>query len=138
MLRVSRGVLCGVYTPLSRQFTRQFTVLGIETSADDTCVAVIDVTADEPPIIRHNIIRRSLDLSEPHGGIVPNIVGAFHAMNLGKILSQVREQGGLNGLDLIAVSTGVFVNYESDHLRTRFSEVSCSWFESWYYLFNQV
>lgn len=93
----------------SRQFRRSFSVLGIETSCDDTCVAVLDIQPSSTPIIRHNIVRRSLKLSEPYGGIVPILVGQFHAKELGKVLSEVRDKGGFRGLDLIAVTRGRFI-----------------------------
>jgi len=95
---------------LQKQFIRQFRVLGIETSCDDTCVALLDIEASRQPVLRHNIVRRSLELSEPFGGIIPNIVGNFHARQLGKILSEVRDQGGFEGLDLIAVTRGAFLS----------------------------
>ncbi len=94
-------------TSPSKQFRRPFSVLGIETSCDDTCVAVLDIPSpSSAPIIRHNIIRRSLKLSEPYGGIVPILVGQFHAKELGKVLSEIRDKGGFVGLDLIAVTRG--------------------------------
>jgi len=37
---------------------------------------------------------------------VPNLVGQFHAKNLPRVLSEVRDQGGFKGLDLIAVTRG--------------------------------
>src|SRR5208282_6662062 len=89
----------------SKQFRRSFRVLGIETSCDDTCVAVLDIPSpSSAPIIRHNVVRRSLKLSEPYGGIVPVLVGQFHAKELGKALCEVRDRGGFEGLDLIAVT----------------------------------
>jgi len=114
-----------------RQFIRQFRVLGIETSCDDTCVALLDIQPSQQPVLRHNIVRRSLELSEPHGGIVPNIVGNFHARQLGKILSEVRDQGGFEGLDLIAVTRGTFCHRGELMSRTGDVNVSCNWIESW-------
>ena len=91
----------------AKQFKRSFGVLGIETSCDDTCVAVLDIPSpSSAPIIQHNIVRRSLKLSEPYGGIVPVLVGQFHAKELGKALSEIRDKGGFVGLDLIAVTRG--------------------------------
>jgi len=98
--------LSRVKSPVQQQWTRSFRVLGIETSCDDTCVAVLDIETPRPPRIEHNIIRRSLDLSEPWGGIVPNLVGQFHAKNLPRVLSEVRDLGAFKGLDLIAVTRG--------------------------------
>jgi|SRR5579862_3237475 len=93
----------------SKQFNRGFRVLGIETSCDDTCVALLDIKPGSAPVIRQNIVRRSLDFSEPYGGIVPNLVGQFHAKNLAKVLCQVRDNSGFDGLDLIAVTRGMSV-----------------------------
>ena len=95
---------------LQKQLRRPFSVLGIETSCDDTCVALLDIQPSKAPAIRHNIVRRSLELSEPSGGIVPNIVNNFHASQLGKILCEVRDQGGFEGLDLIAVTRGTLLD----------------------------
>jgi tRNA N6-adenosine threonylcarbamoyltransferase len=92
----------------SKAFRRYFTVLGIETSCDDTCIAVLDInpSTPDPPKILHNIRERSLQLNEPHGGIVPNIVGQFHAKNLARLLAEVSDQGAFKKLDLIAVTRG--------------------------------
>lgn len=93
--------------PLFRQQTRSFRVLGIETSCDDTCVSLLDIPfPSSPPRILHNIVRRSLDISEPWGGIVPNLVGQFHAQTLARVLGEVRDQGGFEELGLIAVTRG--------------------------------
>jgi len=107
MLGLSRRCLRRVRIRPPRQFTRPFTVLGIETSCDDSCVSVLDIEPHSLPIIRHNVVRRSLNLSEPHGGIVPNIVAMFHVNALGNALSEVRDAGGLKNVDLIAVTRGI-------------------------------
>jgi N6-L-threonylcarbamoyladenine synthase len=95
------------HLPPLRQQSRSFRVLGIETSCDDTCVSLLDIpSASSPPRILHNIVRRSLDISEPCGGIVPNLVNQFHAQTLARVLAEVRDQGGFEGLGLIAVTRG--------------------------------
>ena len=38
---------------------------------------------------------------------MPNIIGEFHARELGKILSAVRDKGAFEKLDLIAVTRGI-------------------------------
>ena len=110
MLRRAQRRLLSLRVSKLKQFGRPFSVLGIETSCDDTCVSVLDIpSSSSAPTIRHNIVRRSLNLSEPHGGIVPILVGQFHAKELGKALSEVRDKGGFVGLDLIAVTRGTFL-----------------------------
>ena len=106
MFRLPRRCLRKLQIQSSKQFIRSFRVLGIETSCDDTCVAVLDIEESSAPVIRHNVVRRSLKLSESYGGIVPNLVGMFHAKELGKALSEIRDEGGFKGLDLIAVTRG--------------------------------
>ena len=108
MFGLPRRCLRKVRIPRSKQPTRRFTVLGIETSCDDSCVSVLDIDPQSAPRIRHNIVRRSLNLSEPHGGIVPNIVAMFHVNALGNALSEVRDAGGFKNIDLIAVTRGNF------------------------------
>jgi hypothetical protein len=107
-------------------------VLGIETSCDDTCVAVLDIEESSAPVIRHNVVRRSLKLSEPYGGIVPNLVGLFHAKELGKALSEVRDGGGFEGLDLIAVTRGINQGKCCLMTRTRDTNVFGRRIEPWY------
>jgi N6-L-threonylcarbamoyladenine synthase len=107
MFRLSPRCLRSLRITGHKQFTRAFRVLGIETSCDDTCVAVVDIEEGSAPVIAHNVVRRSLKLSEPYGGIVPILVGMFHAKGLGKALTEVRDEGGFKGLDLIAVTRGI-------------------------------
>jgi hypothetical protein len=38
---------------------------------------------------------------------VPTLVGEFHAKELGKALTEIRNKGGFDGLDLIAVTRGI-------------------------------
>ena len=107
MLGLPRRCLRKVRIRTPKQFKRQFTVLGIETSCDDSCVAVLDIESQAAPRIRHNIVRRSLNLSEPYGGIVPNVIAMFHVSALGSALSEVRDAGGFKNVDLIAVTRGI-------------------------------
>lgn len=107
MFRLSPRCLRNLRINRPKELTGSFRVLGIETSCDDTCVAVVDIEEGSRPVIRHNVVRRSLKLSEPYGGIVPMLVGMFHAKELGKALTEVRDKGGFEGLDLIAVTRGI-------------------------------
>ncbi|KAH7873194.1 peptidase M22 glycoprotease [Lentinula edodes] len=63
---------------LSRRLNRLFTVLAFESSADDTCVAV--VTSDRQ--ILSNVVIRQNDLVERFGGINPGAAVMAHQANL--------------------------------------------------------
>jgi hypothetical protein len=133
MFRLPQRCLRNLRIQSPKQFVRSFRVLGIETSCDDTCVAVLDIEESSAPAIRHNVIRRSLKLSEPYGGIVPNLVGMFHAKELGKALSEVRDGGGFEELDLIAVTRGNNRGKCCLMDRTRDSNVFGWRIEPWYH-----
>jgi hypothetical protein len=133
MFRLPQRCLRNLRIQSPKQFIRSFRVLGIETSCDDTCVAVLDIEEYSAPVIRHNVIRRSLKLSEPYGGIVPNLVGMFHAKELGKALSEVRDAGGFEGLDLIAVTRGKNRRKRCLKFRARDSNVFGWRIKPWYY-----
>ena len=65
------------------------TVLGIETSCDETAVAVV---GDRPgPQIRANLIRSQLGEHAPYGGVVPEIAARAH---LDHIDDLVRARAG--------------------------------------------
>jgi len=57
------------------------TVLGIETSCDETAVAVV---GDHPrPVIRANLIHAQLEEHAPYGGVVPEIAARAHLDHAG-------------------------------------------------------
>ena len=61
---------------------------------------------------------------------MPVTVGLFHAKNLAKVLAEARDSGGLDSLDLIAVTRGTYIAMQSDY-RTGAADVSCCGTESW-------
>jgi N6-L-threonylcarbamoyladenine synthase len=50
------------------------TVLGIETSCDETAAAVVDDGA----VVRSNVIASQIDLHRQYGGVVPEIASRAH------------------------------------------------------------
>lgn len=78
-------------------------ILGLETSCDDTCAAVI--TADGE--IRSNVISSQL-VHERYGGVVPEIASRQHLDLIGGVVGEAleRAQVSLPELDLVAVTCG--------------------------------
>lgn len=77
-------------------------VLAIETSCDDTSVAVVERTGRV-----RSLVSASQDLAhEPFGGIVPEIAGRNHSMNLLPLVDEAFKKSGLdwNAIDAIAVT----------------------------------
>src|SRR5256885_16619266 len=78
--------------------------LGIETSCDETSVAVV---ADGRRILA-NVIHSQVDVHEAFGGVVPELAARDHLERLPHLLDMALEKAGVNtdDLDLLAVTRG--------------------------------
>jgi len=74
------------------------TVLGIETSCDETAAAV--VSADPHPRIRANLIHAQLAEHAPYGGVVPEIAARAHLDHIDGLIDRALTEAGI-GLDQI-------------------------------------
>src|SRR5437764_4227045 len=84
---------------------KPLTVLGIETSCDETAVAVV---AENAPRIRANLIRSQLAEHSPYGGVVPEIAARAHLDHIDALIEgALAEAGvGISQLDGIAAASG--------------------------------
>lgn len=80
------------------------TVLGIETSCDETAAAV--VTSDGR--ILSNVVLSQFDAHRPYGGVVPEIAARAHLENLDAIVAETLSKAeiGFDALDGIAATAG--------------------------------
>ncbi|MDP6705291.1 MAG: tRNA (adenosine(37)-N6)-threonylcarbamoyltransferase complex transferase subunit TsaD [Alphaproteobacteria bacterium] len=80
------------------------TVLGIETSCDETAVGV--VTAG--PEILADVVLSQVEAHRPFGGIVPEIAARAHVEHLDRSIAQALEEAGVDfaALDGIAATAG--------------------------------
>jgi len=87
---------------------RDLTVLGIETSCDETAAAVVRGRAPGPGMILSNIVFSQLDAHRPYGGVVPEIAARAHVERLDGIVEQALGDAGvtLADLDAIAATAG--------------------------------
>jgi N6-L-threonylcarbamoyladenine synthase len=78
-------------------------VLGIETSCDETGVAVV-----EDGRILSNLLASQIDLHEKFGGVVPEVASRAHVEALNPIVEEALEQAGsrFEELDGVAVTVG--------------------------------
>jgi N6-L-threonylcarbamoyladenine synthase len=85
-----------------------FTVLGIETSCDETAAAVVRGAAPGPGEILSNVIFSQLEEHRPYGGVVPEIAARAHVEALDGIIEQALAQADITlaGLDAIAATAG--------------------------------
>jgi N6-L-threonylcarbamoyladenine synthase len=79
------------------------TILAIETSCDETSVAVL-----RDGVVLSNIIYSQLDLHAQYGGVVPNIAKVAHQQKLPGILEQALAEAKVSKaeLDVVAVTYG--------------------------------
>lgn len=83
------------------------TVLGIESSCDDTAAAIVRVSDGETEILS-NIVEGQSALHAPFGGVVPEIAARAHAERVDLCVEAALAEADipLAALDLIAVTSG--------------------------------
>ncbi|MEY8839764.1 tRNA (adenosine(37)-N6)-threonylcarbamoyltransferase complex transferase subunit TsaD, partial [Cribrihabitans sp. XS_ASV171] len=84
------------------------TILGIESSCDDTAAAVLRQTADGKAEILSSVVFGQTDLHASFGGVVPEIAARAHAEKLDLCILEALQTAGvrLPDLDAIAVTAG--------------------------------
>ncbi len=88
---------------------RPLTILGIETSCDETAAAVVRRPADGGPgKILSNVIFSQIEEHAPFGGVVPEIAARAHVEHLDGLISRALKEAGLgwDDLDGIAATAG--------------------------------
>lgn len=85
---------------VGRRWRNPFTVLGIETSCDDTAAAL--VRSDRSVLAE--CVASQYAVHAPYGGVVPNLAMRAHKENLGPVIGRVMEKG--HSFDAVAVTVG--------------------------------
>jgi N6-L-threonylcarbamoyladenine synthase len=85
-----------------------FTVLGIETSCDETAAAVVRGMPPGPGEILANIIFSQTEAHAPYGGVVPEIASRAHLSILDGVVEQALQSAKLTlaEIDAIAATAG--------------------------------
>ncbi|MEP3435868.1 MAG: tRNA (adenosine(37)-N6)-threonylcarbamoyltransferase complex transferase subunit TsaD [Hoeflea sp.] len=86
----------------------ELTILGIETSCDETAASVVRRHADGTGDILSDVVLSQLDLHAAFGGVVPELAARSHVSTLDRLVSQAMTESGvsLGELDAIAVTSG--------------------------------
>lgn len=90
-----------------RQMFESSTVMGIETSCDETAVAIVSAGPDGHRI-RANLVQSQLAEHAPYGGVVPEIAARAHLVHLDGLVRAALAEAelGLADLDGIAAASG--------------------------------
>ena len=83
---------------------RSLTVLGLETSCDETAAAVVRGRAPGPGQILSSIVLSQLEEHRPYGGVVPEIAARAHVEAIDAIVERALAEAGVGLCDLDAVA----------------------------------
>ena len=83
-------------------------VLGIETSCDETGVALVRVTGDKTPQLVAHALHSQVALHAAYGGVVPELASRDHVRRVVPLTLSVLDRAGVaaSGLDAIAYTRG--------------------------------
>ncbi|MFD3188934.1 tRNA (adenosine(37)-N6)-threonylcarbamoyltransferase complex transferase subunit TsaD [Sedimentitalea sp. HM32M-2] len=84
------------------------TILGLESSCDDTAAAVVRQTGQDAVRILSSIVYGQTELHGPYGGVVPELAARAHAEKLDLCVKQALETASLSlgDIDAVAVTAG--------------------------------
>ena len=90
------------------------TVLGLETSCDETAAAIVRLTPDDGRTsgmrgdILSNVVLSQIDLHAPYGGVVPELAARAHIDHLDRLVAEALAEAGckLEDMDAIAATAG--------------------------------
>jgi N6-L-threonylcarbamoyladenine synthase len=82
-------------------------VLGIDTSCDDTCVAVLEVRGSKFDV-RSNIVSSQIKIHKRYGGVFPTFAKREHKKNLPIVFKKAMKKAKIkeNQIDLVSVTVG--------------------------------
>ena len=82
-------------------------ILGIETSCDETAVAVLEGTGDPSPSaikLRSNIIASQIALHRQFGGVVPEVASRCHVETIIPVMDEALSEAGVSLSDITVVA----------------------------------
>ena len=83
-------------------------ILGIESSCDETGVALVSAAAEGVPMLRAQALHSQVDMHQAYGGVVPELASRDHIRRVLPLTRQVLADAGcgLQDIDLIAYTRG--------------------------------
>jgi N6-L-threonylcarbamoyladenine synthase len=83
-------------------------VLGIESSCDETGVALVETRGMDLPLLRAQALHSQIDMHQAYGGVVPELASRDHIRRVLPLTQSVLDQAGvpLSQLDVVAYTRG--------------------------------
>ena len=83
-------------------------ILGIESSCDETGVALVQLDEQGPPRLLAHALHSQIDMHQAYGGVVPELASRDHIRRVVPLTRQVMADAGLSlsDVDLVAYTQG--------------------------------
>ncbi len=83
-------------------------ILGIESSCDETGVALVEVNGKDTPRLRAHALHSQIDMHQAYGGVVPELASRDHIRRVLPLARQVMNEAGatLADIDFVAYTRG--------------------------------
>ena len=88
--------------------TKSLQVLGIESSCDETGVALVEVSGDAVPVLLAHALYSQIEMHQAYGGVVPELASRDHIRRVLPLTQQVLAESGrtLKDVDVVAFTRG--------------------------------
>ncbi len=83
---------------------RELTLLGIETSCDETAAAVVRRPPSGPGVVLSSQVLSQLEDHAPYGGVVPELAARAHVLHLDRLVEAAMAEAGVTFSDLDGVA----------------------------------
>ena len=96
------------YSSDGSRATAPLTVLGLETSCDETAASVVRLSADGEATVLSSVVHSQIDDHAAYGGVVPEIAARSHVEMIDGVVRRAMDEAGLgyDALDGVAATAG--------------------------------
>ena len=101
-------MLQGQQYPCRATYTPSMLVLGIESSCDETGVALVESHGQSVPLLRAHALHSQIAMHQAYGGVVPELASRDHIRRVLPLAQQVLGEAGvgLDAVDVVAYTRG--------------------------------
>src|SRR5690606_14683485 len=105
---LDRMNLAADYSSEGGRATAALTVLGLETSCDETAASVVRLTPGGEATVLSSVVHSQIDDHAAYGGVVPEIAARSHVEMIGEVARRAMTEAGLGyeALDGVAATAG--------------------------------
>lgn len=96
------------YSSEGSRATGPLTVLGLETSCDETAASVVRLSPEGEATVLSSVVHSQIDDHAAYGGVVPEIAARSHVEMIDGVVRRAMDEAGLgyDGLDGVAATAG--------------------------------